>query len=331
MVKRRVLVTGATGGLGRTLVPTLLRGGHAVTATGRNARIGAELSAFGADFVAADLVSADLGPLLAGIDAVFHLAARSAPWGSRADFQRANVIATARLLAAARAAGCRRFVYASTPSVYAEARDRLNLTEASPVARHFANLYASSKYQAERLVLAADGPGFRTLAIRPRAIIGPHDTVLLPRLLRVARRGRFPLPRKGAALIEISDVRDVADAFVAALDADRACGRAINVSGGAPRTVREIVRAACAAMDLSCRLYSVPVGLVMGAARVLELVGEAMGREPAITRYSVMTLAWSQTFDLSGAADLLGWRPRRTPEEAISHAAQGLSAKAVAA
>ncbi|MFX5210832.1 NAD-dependent epimerase/dehydratase family protein, partial [Acinetobacter baumannii] len=90
----------------------------------------------------------------------------------------------------------------------------------------------ATKFAAERLVIAADAPGFRTVAIRPRAIVGPHDTVLLPRVLRAARQGRFPLPGGGASLIEPTDVRDAAAAFVAA-DRHRAQagGRAVNVSG----------------------------------------------------------------------------------------------------
>jgi nucleoside-diphosphate-sugar epimerase len=319
----RVLVTGGTGGLGRTLVPALRAEGFAVRATGRNRDIGNSLA--GVEFVAADLAEDDLSLLVKDIEIVFHLAARSSPWGSDDLFERANVAATRRLLDAARAAGCRRFVFASTPSVFAEPRDRLALTEASPVAAVFASAYARTKYEAERLVLAADGGSLRTVALRPRAIVGPHDTVLLPRLLRIARRGALPLPRGGAALIEISDVRDVARAFIAAASSEQACGRAINISGGQPRPVREVALAACRALGVPCRIRAVPVGLLMAVAGALDVLGKLVRREPPITRYSAMTLAWSQTFDLSGAALLLDWRPHYSPEEAIAHAATGLA------
>ncbi|WP_252493539.1 NAD-dependent epimerase/dehydratase family protein, partial [Escherichia coli] len=63
-------------------------------------------------------------------------------------------------------------VYASTPSIYAAPRARIGLTEDSPVGSRFANAYAATKYAAERLTLEADTPGFRTVAIRPRAIVG---------------------------------------------------------------------------------------------------------------------------------------------------------------
>ena len=82
-----------------------------------------------------------------------------------------------------------RFLFASTPSIYAGAAHRLDLTEASRLPGRLVNAYAQTKLAAEHAVRAAGAPGFATVALRPRAIVGPHDTVLLPRLLRAARSG----------------------------------------------------------------------------------------------------------------------------------------------
>lgn len=319
-MSRRALVTGATGGLGRELTRQLLAAGYRVRATGRNAAIGAEL---GTEFVPADLTRDPLEPLVADVDSVFHLAALSSPWGSRAAFQAINVTATERLLDAARRAGCSGLVYASTPSIYAEPRDRIGLTEDSPAGPRFANAYATTKYAAERLVLAADAPGFRTVAIRPRAIVGPHDEVLLPRILRAARRGRFPLPGGGGALIEPTDVRDAAAAFVAAdRHLDAAGGQAINISGGDPRPVRALLDQLFARIGHAPRLTTVPTPLAMTVAGAMERVAALLpGRpEPPVTRYSVMTFGFSQTMRLDRARDLLGWTPRYHVEEMIAHA-----------
>ncbi|MBB4841265.1 nucleoside-diphosphate-sugar epimerase [Sphingomonas kyeonggiensis] len=317
---RHALVTGATGGLGRELVGQLRAVGYQVRATGRDRAIGARL---GAEFLPADLVTDPLEPLLGGVDVVFHLAALSSPWGSRAAFEAINITATRRLADAARAVGCEGLVYASTPSIYAEPRDRIGLTEDSPVGPRFANDYAATKYAAERLVLAADAPGFRSVAIRPRAIVGPHDTVLLPRILRAGRRGRFPLPGGGRALIEPTDVRDAAAAFVAA---DRrlaaAGGQAINISGGDPRPVRELLGQLFARIGSAPRLVTVPTGLAMTMAGAMERVAALLpGRpEPPVTRYSVMTFGFSQTMQLDRARDLLDWVPRHGIEAMIAHA-----------
>lgn len=319
-MSRHALVTGATGGLGREVVRQLLVAGYRVTATGRDATIGAGL---GTRFVAADLVRRPLDDLVADADVVFHLAALSSPWGRFEDFRSINLDVTAKLLSAARAAGAGSFVYASTPSIYAEARDRIGLTEASPVAARFANAYAATKYAGECAVLATNTTGFRTIALRPRAIVGPHDGVLLPRLMRTAKRRRFPLPGGGHALIEPTDVRDAAAAFLAA-DARReqAGGRAINISGGDPRTVRALLDIIFAQTGQVVRYASVPVGVAMAVAGAMEQIAALLPDrpEPPATRYMVKTLAFSQTMQLDLAKTLLDWTPRHNVEAMVAHA-----------
>ena len=329
---RRALLTGATGGLGAALARLLLDEGYALRVTGRNEAAGGRLSALGAEFVAADLTDpATPQALCRGVDVVFHAAALSSPWGRREAFEAINVRATERLLAAARAAECDAFIYVSTPSVYAEPRDRLDLTEASPLARRFANDYVTTKYAAERLVLAANAPGFAAVALRPRAIVGPQDRQLLPRLLRVGRSGRFPLVRGGRALIELTDARDAAAATVAA-DRRRelAGGHVFNISGGAPRAVADVLRLAFDATGVHPRLVPLPYALAAVACRLAEGVCAWMpGRpEPPATVYSLSTLAFSQTFDLAKAEHMLDWRPRVSPEAAIAHAVQNGAARA---
>jgi nucleoside-diphosphate-sugar epimerase len=287
-VSRRALVTGATGGLGRELAAQLLAAGYRVRATGRDRAIGALL---GTEFVTADLTRDPLQPLVAGMDVVFHLAALSSPWGSRAAFRAINVDATQRLLDAARVAGCGGLIHASTPSIYAEPRDRIGLTEDSAVGPRFANDYAATKYAAERLVLAADAPGFRTVALRPRAIVGPNDNVLLPRILRdrhLAVAGR----------------------------------RAINISGGDPRPVRELLGALFTRIGQSPRFVAVPTSLAMTVAGAMEQVAALLpGRpEPPVTRYGVMTFGFSQTMCLDRARELLDWAPRHRVEDMVAHA-----------
>src|SRR6185437_14287401 len=145
-----------------------------------------------------------------------------------------------------------------------------------------------------------------TAAIRPRALIGPDDRVLLPRLLRMARGGRFPLLRGGQALIELTDVRDAAEAIVAA-DSHRkaAAGRAFNVSGGRPASVADTLAAAFAALGLTPRFVDVPYAAAAAACRAAEALCALLpGRpEPPATVYSLNTLAFSQTFDLTAARE----------------------------
>ncbi|WP_169924238.1 MULTISPECIES: NAD-dependent epimerase/dehydratase family protein [Sphingomonas] len=305
---RVALVTGATGGVGRTLVPLLAAHGWRVRATGRTP--GGE----DRDILPLDLTQPLPPGLCAGVDTVFHLAARSSPWGPRAAFAAINHDATRRLAAAARDAGCRRFVHVSTPSIYVTTADRMGITERDAPAPRFANAYAATKWQAEQVVRDA---GIPATILRPHAIVGPHDTVLLPRLLRAVARGRVPLPAGGRALVELTDVRDVAAALIAAADAPPTTA---NLSGGAALTVRAIVERIAARLARPVRIVALPRPVAMAGAAVLEGAAHVTGREPLLTRYTVAALGWSRTFNLSHARAVLGWAPAITPEDAIDHA-----------
>jgi nucleoside-diphosphate-sugar epimerase len=117
----KVLVTGATSGLGRNAVEYLRHQGISVRATGRNEAMGKLLSKMGAEFVPADLtelVSSQAKVMLAGIDTLWHCSSFTSPWGTQQAFDLANVRATRRLGEWAVAWGVRNFVHISSPSLY---------------------------------------------------------------------------------------------------------------------------------------------------------------------------------------------------------------------
>ena len=312
MSARRALVTGATGGLGLSLSHALKDAGYRVRATGRSEANAARLRQTGAEFIRGDLLEMDLNTLCEGVDIVFHAAALSSPWGPEAAFQAANVDVTRNLLAAARASGVQGFIFVSSPSIYASLRDQPALTEDSPLPRRSLNAYARTKRIAEGLVLAANTPAFRTASVRPRALIGPDDKVLLPRILALASRGWFPAIRGGRALIELTDVRDAAHALVKAdQNLERAAGKAINISGGSPMSVADLVGKLGAALGRPVTLRPVPVELALVVARVAEIVCSLLPArpEPRLTTYGVATLAYTQTFNLARARELLDYEP----------------------
>jgi len=328
-MSRRALVTGATGGLGLALTAALLALGYSVRATGRSLSAIERLKAMGAEAAPGDLLDLDLAALCEGQEVVFHAAALSSPWGPEATFRRINVEATRRLVEAARRAGCDAFVFVSSPSIYAAFHDQIGLTEAMAPPERALNAYARTKMLAEAHVLAADSAGFRTVAVRPRALVGPDDTVLLPRILKLVRRGVLPVFRGGVAQVDLTDVRDAAQALVLA-DQRRAVvgGRAVNISGGRPVGVLDLAQRLAETVGVRPRLVPAPMGLMRAAAVASEAICAVLpGQpEPSLTSYTLATLAYSQTFDLSFARTALGYAPRHDPVATALALAPGMAA-----
>ena len=315
MSQRRILITGATGGLGMALMREALKRGHAVRATGRSQAAGEAITSLGVQFVREDLThpKADFRGLLKDVDSVIHAAALSASWGPRRAFEIHNIRMTEQLLEAASRSGVERFVFVSSPSIFAAYRDRIAIGEYDGPALQPLNHYARTKLAAERSVLASREDAMACCAIRPRALVGPGDQVILPKLAELAGRERMPLPRGGRALIELTDLRDAAWAICAAEEqAVGLAGKAINISGGNPIAVREVAGKLADALGKTPQLVSLPVGLARAIAVLSENAALLMrsAREPMLTRYKLATLAYSQTFDLEPAQRLLGYRPQ---------------------
>lgn len=172
----RILVTGGTGLLGRRLIPKLVEDGHQTFALTRSATSRDKLLALGAAPIDGDLESSAFLSL-PPIDTVVHAAALFRFSGPRAPFFRTNVDGTKILLRAAECAGAKTFVYISAAGIVMDDAGTpiRNADESAPTFPNHFSAYLASKARAESLVLSADKPGFRTVAIRPPAIWGPGD------------------------------------------------------------------------------------------------------------------------------------------------------------
>jgi nucleoside-diphosphate-sugar epimerase len=335
----RYLVTGATGGLGRNAVEFLLERGATVRASGRDPEAGRQLAAAGAEFAPHDLAVAtpELAALTRGVDVVWHCAALTATWGPRSAFLVANVDATGRLLRAAAEAGATRFVYISSPSIYFEYRHRYHIGEHTLPAA-CVNAYAESKVRAEALVAhaAAQWPQMRCVILRPRAIFGRHDRVLLPRLLRMhARlRGRLLLPGGGRTLLDLTYAENVVHAMQLASRADFVppdvlgvpTAPAYNITNHQPVRLREALLELFARMARPCRIVNVPYPLLAAGAHLQECAATLFGGgEPALTTYGVAALAYDMTLDTTRARRELGYVPPVPLADGIARTAAWLA------
>jgi nucleoside-diphosphate-sugar epimerase len=303
----KVLITGATSLLGRAVTERLQAGGDDVTVFQRRPS-GLRVREVRGDV--ADRSAAEAA--VAGAEVVIHAAARVDVVGPWSAFEKTNVTGTANMLNAARTADVNRFVYVSSPSV-AHAGRSLVGAPAGPANASFARgNYSRSKAYAERLALNADTGGFSVVAVRPHAVWGPGDTQLIGRILDRARRGRLAVVGSGAALIDTTYIDNAADAIVATADHARELGgRALVVSNGQPRPVRELLNRIVTAAGLEPPRVRVPVAVALTAGTVLERSWDRLHRagDPPITRYLAEQLSTAHWFDQRETRRALGWEP----------------------
>ncbi|MEN0064687.1 MAG: NAD(P)-dependent oxidoreductase [Myxococcota bacterium] len=312
----RVLVTGATGFLGRRVVARL-REHVEVRGTGRNPDQGRRLLEMGAEFVPADLTQPDaVRGVAEGIDVVVHCAGLSTPWGRWADFHTHNVGATGTILAEAQRAGVRRFVHISTSSVYAQPRSQRAIPETAALPPP-ANLYVRSKRSAERLVLESSLP---SVILRPRGLFGPEDPAVLARVVRALKDRRLPVLGSEDTTIDLTYVDNAAEAVRCAVVApESAMGGIYNVTNGEPIPLWPAIRTLAARLDLPPPGPRLPVSVVRGLAGLLEGWARMWpwAGEPRLTRYTVGLLAYSTTLDISKARSQLGYEPLVSMEQGI--------------
>jgi len=251
----RVLVTGHHGYIGSVLAPALRDAGHDVVGLDAFYFRGCD---FGEDTELEPALALDLRDVrpadLEGLDAVVHLAALSNdPLGDlNLDWtfaiNRDGAIALAR---AAKEAGVRRFVFASSCSMYGAAAGDALLAEDAPL--HPLTPYADSKIAAEEALQELAGDGFAPVAMRNATVYGVSprlrlDVVLNNLVAWAHTTGAIRLQSDGSSWRPLVHVRDVARATTALLEAseDAVCGEAFNIGSGAQnyriRELAEIVR-----------------------------------------------------------------------------------------
>jgi nucleoside-diphosphate-sugar epimerase len=244
----RYVVTGAAGFIGSHLSEALLARGHDVVGvdsfTDYYEPARKRENAAGFDVLEADLVSADLDALLAGADAVFHLAGQP---GVRASFGPGfehyvsrNVQASGRLFEAVARHGAR-VVYASSSSVYGDAETYPTPETAAP---RPISPYGVTKLCVEHLAYAhARTTGLDAVGVRYFTVYGPRqrpDMAFTPLLEALAVGDAFRLFGDGSASRSFTFVADAVAGTIAALERGTA-GELYNVGGGEEATMTEAI------------------------------------------------------------------------------------------
>jgi nucleoside-diphosphate-sugar epimerase len=312
-------VTGGSGFLGHRILPALVQSGQTIYALSRSAESDHRLARLGAIPVRGDLVQGI--PDFPRVETVVHAAAHFRLAGPRAPYIETNVEGTRRLLQAARQAGATAFIAISAAAVVMDdgGTPIRKVTEAAATYPQSRLHYIASKAQAEAEVLAANAPGFRTLALRPPAIWGKGDafSTALPALLK---RRMFGFIDKGQVPCVTCHVDNVVEAVLCAIGSDIG-GKAYFINDREPTTFRAFVIDVARSLGLDAsRAPSMPYAVASGIGGFMEFLWSLAGAsgDPPLSRAMVRLIGRAFTTSDAAARRDLGYVGQRTRAEGLA-------------
>jgi nucleoside-diphosphate-sugar epimerase len=309
-----VLVTGATGFVGRSLCSRLLDNGWQVRGTLLASEDTSALIS-GVEPIVVETLCLDTpwSHALSGIDTIIHLAARvhimdDAATDPLFEFRKVNTEGTIQLAREAVKAGVKRMVFISTIKVNGE-ESAIPYTENSPA--HPSDPYGVSKWEAEQgLRLLESETGLEIVVVRPTLVYGPGVKANFLNMMKVVAKG-FPLPfasiNNKRSLIYIGNL---VDSLATCASHPDAAGQTFLVSDSDDVSTPELIRRTARALNVKSRLFPIPIF-------VMRLAGKLAGKSAAVNR-----LAGSLTVDCSAIKNDLGWKPPFTMEQGLAETAE---------
>jgi nucleoside-diphosphate-sugar epimerase len=308
-----VLITGATGAVGPSVVAAFHEAGYRIRTLSRRIP---ETGMFPVDVESKVIDVTDPSAVqdaLEGVDTVIHMAGllhiNNPPDSVRKEYERINVGGTRTLVESTAKADVKRVVFFSTISVYGSSDGQI-LDENSDVKP--GSLYAETKLAAESAVLNAkrkDGLGIGTV-LRLAAVYGPRVKANYLRLTTSLAKGRFLPIGKGLNRRTLIYDKDVANAAVLTAQHPDVAGRIYNVSDGKFHSLNEIVATICAALGRRPRKLSVPVSLAQFLSTAVENGFSLLGCRSPVTRDMIDKYLEDVAVDASLIQKELGFVPQ---------------------
>jgi nucleoside-diphosphate-sugar epimerase/predicted dehydrogenase len=323
-VRPRVLVTGATGFVGRNLVKRLSADGVTIRAT---ARLISRAEAMpGVHWLPCDLTREDdVKRALSGIETVFHCAGMVGPPGSLADYERANVKATLSLAQLAAPAGVKTFIYVSSVSVYGSVPESKYLDESAPYDPRAKDrgVYTQTKLEADKALLefVSRQNGHRTpriIILRPGTIYGPGAALPL---------GRFPLPSphrfpiitgSRRVPVPLTYIDNMIDAMLSAVQSEAPTGSIYNVVDSAKLDQGRLCRTLRKISNGRIRPVFLPYPFVWGMMLGIDAISLVRQGKLGTARFRLRRTLADMRFNCTAARKCLGWQPRISLTEGLT-------------
>jgi nucleoside-diphosphate-sugar epimerase len=299
-----VLVTGATGFLGTSLVCRLLSGAARVRLLVRSPAKARRAVDQGAEVVVGEITDRTVvAAAVSDVAVIYHLAGRLlAPGVSATEYHRTHVEGTKLLLECCRdGSSLERFVHCSTTGVLGVTGTR-PADENAPVRP--TNVYEATKAEAELAVRRAWQDDFPAVIVRPGLVYGPGDVHLVDFFRSVLRRRFRPIGRRTVWMHPIY-IDDMTEALVRCGQRASAIGECFHVAGETPVSLAELAQAIASAGGTRLPLGHIPLPVARAAAWLGDRLPPTLKRSAPLTHHRLDFLTHSRVYDVTKAERLL--------------------------
>ena len=325
-----ILVTGASGYLGRNIVRDFVARGVAVRGLARSDSSAKAVEKLGAIPVRGDVMDVtSLRAAMEGVTSLIHAAADTNHGRTTKAQEQTNLQGTRNVYETAHAAGVKRAVHISTEAVLMDGRPIVNADETWPLPAKPAGGYSRTKGGAERIALAANGNGMDVVVVRPRFVWGRDDTSALPQLVEAAKAGRLAWFGGGTYLTSTTHIANVVEGVRLALEKGRG-GEVYFLTDGDDVPFREWMTELLATQGVdTSSVKSVPRGVISFIVNTGELLAGLSGGAISgpLSKQEYATVGNTVTLNIDKARRELGYVPVMTRAEGLAEL-KALAAKA---
>ena len=301
----RILITGATGFVGRALCQALLGKGHDVQILLRDPSQFSQIPlTLEAGYIIGSLEDeGSLGEACSGRELVIHLAGLAhAGKGLEHQAMESNFAGTSNLLIAAINARVSRFLYLSS-----------TLAEAAATGEGDVTAYGESKFQAEQLIETVSKQGkIASVILRSVNVYGAGMKGNISRMISMIERGRLPPLPEVNNQISLISVDDLAAAILLAMETDESGQKSYTVTDGESYSVTAMERAIYVALGRPFPRWRTPHMVLCSASQIAGFVSSITGRGGAISARTYRNLISDNLFSNEKAVSELGFKPSTT-------------------
>lgn len=285
----KILVTGASGFVGRNICKRLIQGGYDVYGLSRS-----QPAVEGLNYIKGDVRYVSDFPDDAQYDIV-HTAALASDNAS-GDYESVNILGTKNALSVY---PDMKFIHISSSSIYnlSDPSDNLAEDSFSPDNYRFFNAYSYTKAQAEKeVVLSSHYRNVPAISLRPHGVYGKDDTTLLPRLLSRVKNKRLILPAGGSVYHSLTHIDNLTEAIMLGLKYEASQVESFNITDQSPV---KVIEAIISAAGYTPKVTNVPLPVALVAAKISSRISE----------YEVRQIGMNRTYDISKAMKTLKYSP----------------------